>query len=201
MRRQRPWRLRTCPHATDRRAKRAARAGAAARAGCDPALGAHACGACSRVIARRRPAPSSPASGRWPARSTSGRCCWRCTGAAIVIALPETPPRGKPLIFRRWQPGDADAPERFGTLPPGRAGGARRICCWCRCWRSTGAGRRLGYGGGYYDRTLPLLPGAARIGCAFAARKSTRCRPGRPTQRLDAVATERGVIGVGSGRA
>ena len=32
-------------------------------------------------------------------------------------------------------------------------------------------GGRLGYGGGFYDRTLAGLPGRFRLGCAFAAQQ------------------------------
>jgi len=34
------------------------------------------------------------------------------------IVLPETPRRGSPLIFRRWQPGAALIAGRFGTFHP-----------------------------------------------------------------------------------
>ena len=32
-------------------------------------------------------------------------------------------------------------------------------------------GHRLGYGGGFYDRTLAGLPGRFALGCAFAAQE------------------------------
>jgi 5-formyltetrahydrofolate cyclo-ligase len=44
-------------------------------------------------------------------------------------------------------------------------------------------GRRLGYGGGYYDRTLAALPGAVAVGCAHAAQEVRRCRRGLATSR------------------
>ena len=53
------------------------------------------------------------------------------------------------------------------------------------------AGRRLGYGGGYYDRLLPLLsPRAARIAGAFEA-QLVDCVPAAPHDiAIDAVVTE-----------
>jgi 5-formyltetrahydrofolate cyclo-ligase len=58
------------------------------------------------------------------------------------------------------------------------------------------AGYRLGYGGGFYDRTLQALRKAGpvtAIGYAFAAQEATVV-PREPTdERLDAVVTEDGV--------
>ncbi len=56
------------------------------------------------------------------------------------------------------------------------------------------SGRRLGYGGGYYDRTLAALPDAVAIGCAFAAQELDEVPAGDYDARLSAVATECGVI-------
>ena len=55
-------------------------------------------------------------------------------------------------------------------------------------------GGRLGYGGGYYDRTLALLTGAGRIGVAYAGQEVAEVPMGRDDIRLPVIATERGVI-------
>ena len=55
-------------------------------------------------------------------------------------------------------------------------------------------GARLGYGGGFYDRTLTLLPGRIALGCAFAVQMVDEVPIGPYDIRLDAVATENGVI-------
>ena len=54
-------------------------------------------------------------------------------------------------------------------------------------------GFRLGYGGGFYDRTLAGLPGAVRIGYAFAAQEVNEVPIDAFDQRLDVIVTEQGV--------
>jgi 5-formyltetrahydrofolate cyclo-ligase len=60
-----------------------------------------------------------------------------------------------------------------------------------RCARR---GQRLGYGAGYYDRTLAGLPGRYRLGIAYAAQELDAVPAGPCDVRLDAVATEQGMI-------
>ena len=55
-------------------------------------------------------------------------------------------------------------------------------------------GHRLGYGGGFYDRTLAGLPGAFALGCAYAVQEVDAVPVAPYDRRLDAVATEREVI-------
>jgi 5-formyltetrahydrofolate cyclo-ligase len=114
-------------------------------------------------------------------------------GLGHAVVLPATPPRGNPLTFRRWRPGASLRRERFGTYVP--EGEEMRpdwlfvpLLAFDRC------GGRLGYGGGYYDRTLAGLPGAVAVGCAFAAQEVAEVVTGPHDIRLRAVATEMGVI-------
>ena len=53
---------------------------------------------------------------------------------------------------------------------------------------------RLGYGGGYYDRTLARLPDALAIGFGFDAQKLAEVPVGPYDVLLDAVVTEHGVV-------
>ena len=54
------------------------------------------------------------------------------------------------------------------------------------------AGKRLGYGGGYYDRLLPLLPpGAARVAGAFDMQIIERVPAARHDTGVDCIVTER----------
>jgi 5-formyltetrahydrofolate cyclo-ligase len=54
-----------------------------------------------------------------------------------------------------------------------------------------GAGRRLGYGGGYYDRLLPLVPpGAARVAGAFDAQLVERVPSAPHDLTVDTIVTD-----------
>ncbi|MBX9699176.1 MAG: 5-formyltetrahydrofolate cyclo-ligase, partial [Acetobacteraceae bacterium] len=59
------------------------------------------------------------------------------------------------------------------------------------------AGRRLGYGGGYYDRTLAALPGARALGVGFAGQEVAEVPAGPDDALLPAVATETGIRACG----
>ena len=58
-------------------------------------------------------------------------------------------------------------------------------------------GGRIGYGGGYYDRTIAALRAKKRViavGIAFAAQEVAQVPVGAGDARLDLVLTEREVI-------
>jgi 5-formyltetrahydrofolate cyclo-ligase len=109
------------------------------------------------------------------------------------IVLPVTPKRGLPLTFRLWTPDSSLIEEAFGTRRP--TGAERQpdfllvpLLAFDR------HGHRLGYGAGYYDRTLAAFPDCFRLGCAFAAQQVEAVPVGPYDLPMDAVATEHGVI-------
>ncbi len=162
-----------------------------ARAGCDPAWGMRLAG---HVLARCPPPPGQVVAGFWP---LPGEIDIRplllaLAGRGHQIVLPATPPSGKPLAFHRWRPGDRLVAERFGTV---RAAGEalRPDVLLVPLLAFDAAGGRLGYGGGYYDRTLAALPGRRAIGCAFSAQQVTEVPMGPHDVPLDLVATEEGM--------
>ena len=114
-------------------------------------------------------------------------------GRGHVVALPETPPLGQALMFRRWRPGVAMVPERFGTLRPDGAVVTPDVLL-VPLLAFDRRGYRLGYGGGYYDRTIAGLPGVRAIGCGFAVQEVDAVPVLPHDARLDAVATEAGIV-------
>jgi 5-formyltetrahydrofolate cyclo-ligase len=112
------------------------------------------------------------------------------------VALPVTPRRGQPLTFRRWRPGDVMKRERFGTMRPIGEDLVPDVLL-IPLLAFDRVGGRLGYGGGFYDRTLATLPGRFRLGCAYAAQQVDEVPAGPYDMRLDAVATECGIIRCG----
>ncbi len=111
------------------------------------------------------------------------------------ILLPETTPRGQALIFRHWTPGCAMVTERFGTQRPDGPVGVPDLL-FVPLLAFDRHGHRLGYGGGYYDRTLASLPGRLALGFGFSALEVDSVPTGPHDQPLDAIVTEKGVIRV-----
>ncbi len=110
-----------------------------------------------------------------------------------IIVLPVTPKRGLPLTFRIWRPGDAMIQERFGTMAPAGAEQTPDFLL-VPLLAFDRRGGRLGYGAGYYDRTLPDLSPCFALGCAFAAQEVAEVPMDSHDVRLNAVATDREVL-------
>ncbi len=158
---------------------------------CGEALAAH-------VLRDCPPPPQTAVSAFWPLGDEIDLrpLMHRLHGLGHPVLLPVTPKRGNPLTFRRWRPGDAMETERFGTMRPiGEEMTPDFVLVPLLAFDV--AGRRLGYGGGFFDRTLALLPGRFRLGCAFAAQQVDEVPVGPYDMTLDAVATERGVLRCG----
>jgi 5-formyltetrahydrofolate cyclo-ligase len=175
-------------------AKRAARERALElRKGFDPAASGAAVG---EAVLRDCPPPAGAAvSGFWPiGEELDIRPLLHALHArGHPIVLPVTPRRGNPLTFRLWQPGDALEPERFGTFRPIGAERAPDFLL-VPLLAFDRRGYRLGYGAGFYDRTLESLPGRFALGVAYAMQEQPEVPAGPRDMRLDAVATETGVV-------
>jgi 5-formyltetrahydrofolate cyclo-ligase len=170
----------------------ARRAALSRREGCDPALGA---ALAEHVLRDCPPPPGAIIAGFWPLPGEIDTLplLHALAAGGWDLCLPVTPKRGLPLIFRSWKPGDALVPGRFGTQHP--IGGEKKpdfilvpLLAFNR------RGNRVGYGGGYYDRTLATLPNAYRLGIAFAAQEAEKIPTGPDDVKLHAVATPSSVI-------
>ena len=162
-----------------------------ARRGMDPRLGIRLA---AHVLQDAFPSLGQAVAGYWPMGTEMDiRPLLNALHArGHPVLLPVTPPRGQPLSFRRWQPGDVLQPGRFGTsTPTGDSGTPDVLLVPLLAW--DGRGHRLGYGGGYYDRTLAALPGRQTIGCAYGAQRVPEVHAAPHDVPLDAVATEEGV--------
>jgi 5-formyltetrahydrofolate cyclo-ligase len=175
-------------------AKRIAReAAAACRQGLDAAAAGHALA--DHVLRECPPPAGAVVAGFWPLGEEIDirSLLYALRERGNAVALPITPRRGEALSFRGWQPGDALVPERFGTMRPiGDVLIPDMLLIPLLAFDVRGG--RLGYGGGFYDRTLAQLPGRFRLGCAFAAQKVDAVPFGPYDIRLDAIATENGII-------
>lgn len=119
------------------------------------------------------------------------------------IVLPVVLRKAAPLAFRLWRPGAHLVKAGLGGLVPDT--GAPELdpdMLLVPLLAFDDAGYRLGYGGGFYDRTLEKLraAGAVRaIGLAYEAQRVAAVPREATDQRLDAVLTEAGVTHFGKG--
>lgn len=112
-----------------------------------------------------------------------------------TIALPVVQGRGQHLLFRVWQPGDELEAGVFGTLQPSaRCETVEPDALLVPLLACDREGWRLGYGGGFYDRTIEELRkkrAVTAIGVGFDGQLVPEVPHGPDDQRLDWLLTDR----------
>jgi 5-formyltetrahydrofolate cyclo-ligase len=150
------------------------------------------------MLRRERPiATPAVVSGFWPIKEEIDirALLIELSNEGCQLALPVVQGKGLPLIFRAWRPGDPLEAGVFGTLQPS----AKRevmepdalivplLACDEEGWR-------LGYGGGFYDRTLAGLRArktVTAVGVGFNDQLVPEVPHGPSDQRLDWLLTDK----------
>ncbi|MDR1275020.1 MAG: 5-formyltetrahydrofolate cyclo-ligase [Candidatus Accumulibacter sp.] len=126
---------------------------------------------------------------RWTQRNRPG----------FMALLPVVKKRGTALVFRKWTPDAPMATDAFGlAVPDEDAETANPEALLIPVNAFDAAGYRLGYGGGFFDRTLAQLePPPLAIGIGFEMARVDSIDPAAHDRRLNAVVTEAGVYRFG----
>ena len=191
-----PWEEIALWRKTQRQRLRAARDGLSVQQ--RQVIGAALCGHVADLVSRRFPDMAGRVfSGYWPIKGEADlRPLMRdlhASGARVALPVVET--KAAPLVFRRWTPetrmarGDWNIP-----VPPADAERLTPDVALAPLVGWDGAGFRLGYGGGYFDRTLATLaPRPFTIGVGFQSSRLETIYPQPHDIPLDAIVTEAGV--------
>lgn len=124
----------------------------------------------------------------WLAAQKNGFC------ALLPVVIEEN----TALAFRRWTPDTALIADRYGIPTPAAGDFVEPEALLLPLNAFDAAGYRIGYGGGYFDRTLTILreqptPPLA-IGVGFELARVDSIDPAAHDQPLDAVVTEAGAF-------
>lgn len=122
----------------------------------------------------------------------------RLAGEGAKLALPCIVGRGHPLTMRAYQFGDPFKSGQWGIREPMPAAPEVKpdillvpLVCFDR------NGQRIGYGAGYYDRTiasLRALKSVTTVGIAFAMQEIPQVPATERDERLDFVLTEKEIL-------
>jgi len=170
---------------------------------CDAMPAAERQAAAEALAARGLPVPVAPGaivSGFMPMKTEINPLplMRKLADTGAQLALPCIDGRGKPLIMRAYQFGDAFKSGQWGIREPMPEAPEVKpdillvpLVCFDR------SGQRIGYGAGYYDRTIAALRAFKRvtaIGIAFAMQEIPQVPATERDERLDFVLTEKEII-------
>ncbi|MBK7592030.1 MAG: 5-formyltetrahydrofolate cyclo-ligase [Betaproteobacteria bacterium] len=116
---------------------------------------------------------------------------------SATTALPVVVQKGAPLQFREWYPGAIVVKGVFDLPMPSETRVVRPQALLIPPVGFDAQGYRLGYGGGYFDRTLvALTPHPLKIGVAFDLSRIPTIRPQPHDVPMDFIVTESGIYQV-----
>lgn len=118
----------------------------------------------------------------------------------LRACLPVVMDSESPLEFREWTPHSEMIEDRYGIHIPAQGEMLRPEAILMPLNGFDAAGYRLGYGGGYFDRSLAALhPRPRAIGVGFELARVGTIRPQAHDLPMDAIVTEAGVFSVSEG--
>lgn len=168
----------------------------AARAALTPECRAEAARALANHLDDLIGAPAGQViSGYWPIKSELDLRPWLADLVArgARVALPVVVEKAAPLVFRAWRP-RAKMARGFWNIPvPAEGEWLTPEILIAPVVGFDATGYRLGYGGGYFDRTLAALGPAARaIGIGLDAAEIATIHPQPHDIAMIAIVTETG---------
>ncbi|MCK6404716.1 MAG: 5-formyltetrahydrofolate cyclo-ligase [Rhodocyclaceae bacterium] len=111
------------------------------------------------------------------------------------VVLPVVVRAGAPLAFREWWPGQPLVPDRYDIPTPSDGDFLTPQVLLLPVNAFDGAGYRIGYGGGFFDRTLAALsPRPLVVGVGFDFQQVDSTRPQAHDIPLDAIVTETALL-------
>ena len=121
---------------------------------------------------------------------------WLDASAATFAALlPVVVESDAALAFRAWTPETPMVGDRYGIPTPAVGDFLLPQALLIPLVAFDAAGYRIGYGGGFFDRTLSALqPKPLSIGVGFELNRVATICPEPHDERLDAIITEAGVF-------
>ncbi|TCS37764.1 5-formyltetrahydrofolate cyclo-ligase [Paucimonas lemoignei] len=131
----------------------------------------------------------------WPMRSEPDlrQLFDEWTASGVQLALPVVIDPLLPLKFLAWAPGDPLMKDAMGVWVPAKAcGELEPELLLIPCVGYNRDKFRLGYGGGFYDRTLASSPRPRAIGVAYSCSRADFAVESHDIA-LDAVVTEAGI--------
>ncbi len=122
-----------------------------------------------------------------------------------IVCVPVVCGPGLPLKFRQWMPGIPLIRNAFGTSIPESGDLVEPDLLIVPVVAFDSACARLGYGGGFYDRTLQILrakrtqtaKSLVAVGFAYSDQEHPAIPRDAHDQRLDAIVTDAGLIVAG----
>ncbi len=131
----------------------------------------------------------------WPIQSEFDLRFWLASLAerGATAALPLVVEKAAPLRFRAWTP-EMKMERGFWNIPvPAEGDWITPDIALAPLVGHDAAGYRLGYGGGYFDRTLAAHPGIRAIGVGLAFARLATIYPQPHDVAMTAIVTEAGV--------
>jgi len=111
------------------------------------------------------------------------------------LALPVVVEKGRPLLFRPWHPGIRMEAGVWNIPAPADGPSVTPDVLLVPLVGFDAGGYRLGYGGGYYDRSLAArTPRPLAIGIGFEISRLATIHPQPHDIPMDAIVTERGML-------